>query len=55
MNSYQKLQQNYLTFKDNRLDERQQKSLESLLEYTESALSSYRSEVTKSRADTDHS
>ncbi len=56
MNSYQKLQANFPTFSGTlRLDERQQKSLESLLAYTSGALNSYCSEIAIAKADTDHS
>jgi hypothetical protein len=53
MNSYQKLQANFPTFSGTlRLDERQQKSLESLLAYTSGALNSYCSEIAIAKADT---
>jgi hypothetical protein len=56
INYYQKLKADYPTFGSTlHLDERQQRSLESLLGYTAGALNSYRNEVGKSRADIDHS
>ena len=55
-NYYEILKANYPTFNATlRLDERQQKSLKSLLGYTEGALSSYRSEALKLKEDTSRS
>lgn len=55
-NYYEKLKADFPTFGATlRLDERQQKSLQDLLSYTEGALSSYRSEIAIAKADTDHS
>ena len=55
-NYYEKIKANYPTFQATlQLNERQQKSLKSLLGYTEGALSSYREEVEKSKNDVVHS
>ena len=56
VNYYEKLRANYSTFNATlQLDEQQQKSLNSLLGYTEGSLTSFRAEVEKSKNDIVHS